>query len=371
MTYYNDNDPCIAAWLRELIAAGLISPGDVDDRSIGEVQASDLKGYTRCHFFAGIGGWDYALRLAGWPADAPVWTGSCPCQPFSCAGKRRGTDDPRHLWPVWCGLIEKCAPPVVFGEQVSSADGRAWLSGVRIDLEDLGYAVGCADLCAASIGAPHIRQRLWWVADAKVPERRRPSATDNGGRGAAEVGRPGAPGGLADAEGTGGWADARTVRSGSPERLRTAQGQNQRRAIEQDGRLIDSRATGGLADANQPGRQRTNSEEPYARADGWDDASRSGNDGGLVNAMCAGAAPAEQQGQLPSAQQASFWDAFDLIPCADGKARRVEPGVAPLAYGIQGRVGLLRGYGNAIVPQAAAEFIGAYQAAVAAMEDAT
>jgi len=54
--YYNENDPKIAAWLRELITAGLIAPGDVDERSICDVQGSDLQGYTQCHFFAGIGG---------------------------------------------------------------------------------------------------------------------------------------------------------------------------------------------------------------------------------------------------------------------------------------------------------------------------
>ena len=55
-----------------------------------------------------------------------------------------------------------------------------------------------------------------------------------------------------------------------------------------------------------------------------------------------------------------FWSDFDLIPCADGKARRVESGTFPLAHGIPARVGKLRAYGNAIVPQVAAEFIAAF-----------
>src|SRR5690554_4930685 len=155
----------MAAWLRELIKQNLIPPGDVDERSIEDVTGADLKGYTQCHFFAGIGGWSEALRLAGWPADRPVWTGSCPCQPFSQAGKREGTKDPRHLWPEFRRLIAERRPSVVFGEQVASKDGRLWLAGVRADLEALGYAVGAADLCAAGVGAPHIRQRLYWVAD--------------------------------------------------------------------------------------------------------------------------------------------------------------------------------------------------------------
>jgi DNA (cytosine-5)-methyltransferase 1 len=165
--YYNEIDPFAAAWLRSLIAAGHIAPGDVDERSITDVSPDDLVGYGQCHFFAGIGGWSLALRLAGVPDDEPVWTGSCPCQPFSVAGKGAGTADARHLWPEFRRLIAERRPPSVFGEQVASGAGRSWLAAVRADLEALGYGVGAADLCAAGVGAPHIRQRLWWgAADA-------------------------------------------------------------------------------------------------------------------------------------------------------------------------------------------------------------
>lgn len=164
--YYNEIDQYAAQWLRNLIAAGHIAPGDVDTRSIEDVRPDDVRGYTQCHFFAGIGVWSYALRRAGWADDRPVWTGSCPCQPFSVIGKQRGENDERHLWPEFRRLIAKCRPPTVIGEQVASKAGRLWLAGVRTDLEDLGFGVGAADLCAAGVGAPHIRQRLYWLADA-------------------------------------------------------------------------------------------------------------------------------------------------------------------------------------------------------------
>ena len=157
--YYNEIDPKAAAWLRELIRRNLIAPGDVDNRSILDVRADDLRGYAQCHFFAGIGVWSYALRLAEWPDDRPVWTGSCPCQPFSVAGQGKAHDDERHLWPAWFTLIRECCPVTIFGEQVSGKLGRAWFDHVRADLETLDYAAGAADLCAAGIGAPHIRQR--------------------------------------------------------------------------------------------------------------------------------------------------------------------------------------------------------------------
>jgi len=169
--YYNEIDPFAAQWLRELIKAGHIAPGEVDTRSIENVAADDLAGFTQCHFFAGIGTWSYALRCAGWPDDRPVWTGSCPCQPFSAAGKRKGTADERHLWPSFFRLISQCRPDVIFGEQVASPDGLAWLDIISSDLEAAHYACGAVDTCAAGFGAPHIRQRLYWVADASFSSR--------------------------------------------------------------------------------------------------------------------------------------------------------------------------------------------------------
>ena len=142
MNYYNECDPKKAAWLRELIRQNVVAPGIVDERSILDVQPSDLDGYAQCHFFAGIAVWSYALRSAGWGDDEPVWTGSCPCQPFSAAGKRRGKEDERHLWPAWFRLIRERRPRRIFGEQVASRDGLAWLDDVRSDLEAEGYACG-------------------------------------------------------------------------------------------------------------------------------------------------------------------------------------------------------------------------------------
>ena len=163
--YYNEFDKYAAQWLRNLIAAGHIAPGDVDERSISDVRPSDLDGYTQCHFFAGIGGWSLALRLAGWGDDRPVWTGSCPCQPFSVAGAGAGVADERHLWPHWFHLVRTQRPPVVFGEQVDAAIAHGWLDLVQDDLEGEGYAFGAVGVPAAGVGAPHIRQRLWFVAD--------------------------------------------------------------------------------------------------------------------------------------------------------------------------------------------------------------
>jgi DNA (cytosine-5)-methyltransferase 1 len=163
MTYYNDIDPNACEWLRDMIAAGLIANGIVECRSITEIKANELKQYTQCHFFAGIGGWALALRMSGWPDDEPVWTGSCPCQPISVAGLRKGHADKRHLWPAFHALIAECQPPTLFGEQVAGKNGREWMSAVRADLEGSGYAVGATDLCATAFGIPQHRERLFFA----------------------------------------------------------------------------------------------------------------------------------------------------------------------------------------------------------------
>lgn len=202
--YYNDHDPFAASWLEQLISDGLIAPGVVDRRDIQDVVPSDLKGFTQCHWFAGIGIWSLSLRLAGWPDERPIWSGSCPCQPFSSAGKGVGFDDERHLWPAFHWLIANGKPddvPVI-GEQVASKDGRAWFDLVSSDMEGLGHACGAVDTCAAGFGAPFIGQRLYWLAtthNARLEGRRgMPERPDQ-----RTVGSNGIVGGVGQTEGVG------------------------------------------------------------------------------------------------------------------------------------------------------------------------
>jgi DNA (cytosine-5)-methyltransferase 1 len=160
---YNEIDRYCCDWLQNLMDAGHITSGKIDDRSIADLSPDDVRGYERVHFFAGIGGWELALQMSEYAG--PVWTGSCPCQPFSAAGKGKASGDERHLWPEWFRLISAVRPPIIFGEQVEAAIGWGWLDLVYSDLEAEGYSVGAAVLPACSVGAPHIRQRLWFVAD--------------------------------------------------------------------------------------------------------------------------------------------------------------------------------------------------------------
>jgi DNA (cytosine-5)-methyltransferase 1 len=294
--YYNEHDPFAAAWLRELMKAGEIPDGFVDTRDIQDVAATDLGAFTQCHFFAGIGGWALALQLAGWPPARPVWTGSCPCQPFSAAGKQVGGRDDRHLWPHWARLIRECRPATIVGEQVESAIAHGWLDAVFDDLESEGYACGAVDLPAASVGAFHRRQRVWFVADH------------------VGAGRHGITSARLHERRTGTGCDEQTERdTDRPCRDDT------------DGRGAD----GELADAQRERRCRRESRREDA------------SDAGIAG-------------------QAHFWSDAQWLPCRDGKWRPVEPGTFPLAHGVSARVGRLRGYGNAIVPQVAAEVLSAF-----------
>jgi len=188
--YYNENDKQTCAWLRELIKQDLIAPGDVDERDIRDVRSDDLVQFDQIHLFAGIGVWSYALRRAEWSDDRPVLTGSCPCQPFSGAGKKEGTKDSRHLWPemyrLIAGLPESKRPPTIFGEQVAQKAGQAWFDALQADLAQENYAAGLVVFPACSVGAPHLRQRLYWFADnveqPKRNGRQQGAMCDNDGR---------------------------------------------------------------------------------------------------------------------------------------------------------------------------------------------
>lgn len=168
MNYYNEYAAKPAAALRQLIADGLIPMGEVDDRSIKDVRASDLRGFTQCHFFAGIGGWSAALQLAGWPTDRSVWTASLPCQPFSGAGKGKGGGDDRHLWPDFFSIADELKPSKIYGEQVANAIPHGWIDRVFTDLESIDYACAAAIIPACGAGAPHLRNRIFFVADTEL-----------------------------------------------------------------------------------------------------------------------------------------------------------------------------------------------------------
>ena len=355
--YYNEIDPFAAQWLRNLIAAGHIAPGEVDERSIEDVTPDDLRGFTQCHFFAGIGVWSHSLRLAGWPDDRPVWTGSCPCQPFSAAGKGDGFADERHLWPHFFHLISECRPQHVFGEQVASGNANTWFDLVQADLEGVGYAFGLVPFTSAGVGAPHIRERAYWVANANsvISDRRgnvRAPGRDEYSNGGDDVR-------LADASGE-------RIRAKESAEVNGEKGeipiQIWQQRIRTDPWTGSAPAFCGLGNAN------------ITRLEGL-----GGNDGAAGRERATGPAAASGLHSRPL-EVNGFWRDADWLFCRDGKWRPVEPGTFPLVDGAAARMGRVepgvarvassnrigrrKGYGNAINAQAAAAFIRAYMEVV-------
>ena len=337
LAYYNEFDKYAAEWLRNLIAAGHIAPGDVDDRSIEDVRPSDLDGYAQCHFFAGVGVWSYALRLAGWPDDRPVWTGSCPCQPFSAAGEGAGFDDERHLWPAFHHLIRERRPTEILGEQVASKDADPWIDLVCTDMEAMGYSFGAVPFPSAGIGAPHIRDRLYWVAH--------PSNQRQHGRGAGEA----SDGGDSTRQQSERFCDAGGVghadRIGAGRDGRPVSGQ----VAGQDGQHIpiDADASGGdgwMADTQHDGC-------------GGQESHQAKPDGNRENFGLLDRGHFAPQGQPATGPTNGYWRDADWLYCRDGRWRPVEPGTFPLVNGAAARVGRLRAYGNAINAEAARVFI--------------
>jgi DNA (cytosine-5)-methyltransferase 1 len=328
MNYYNEIDPHAAAWIRELIRKKLIPVGDVDTRSITEIKPDELKQYTQCHFFAGIAGWPLALELASWPTTRNVWTGSCPCQPFSSAGNQLGDSDERHLWPALFNLIRECRPECVFGEQVANAIGKGWLDGVSSDLEGAGYACGAAVLGAHSVGAPHIRQRLYWVAQKNLNEWQRVVHADECiyEKWDEDHEQPICP---VCAGEYGGWGVGKDCQCPGPT---------------EDGFEFEERD--GVAYARRVGNAEQSGLERHS---------------GPENARIEpGRLSASSDRPSTETGVSNHWDDHETAYFTGGETRRVQRGTLPLADGVSSRMVKLRGYGNAIVPQVAAEFVRAY-----------
>jgi len=337
--YYNEFNPKAAAWLRQLIKNGNITPGEVDERSITEVKPSDIKGFNRVHFFAGIGTWDYCLNQSGW-GDKPVWTASLPCQPFSCAGKGLGKSDERHLLPHFIELVRQCKPDTIIGEQVEAAIRHGWLDDLQANMEAEGYAIGHCVLGAHSVGAPHIRQRLYWLADSAMCRRQLESRQESAGI-----------------------FNGQAANSLSRERVSN-----------------DSASTGWMADTEIATWQRPEqggNSESY----GGKFVSRMGNtEHEQHEGRLSGCGEESSKNEKWPASEFTGPGEIDWIYCRDNKYRPVKSCIQPLVDGIargmvyssdtgepinanetqEARVMRLQGYGNAIQAQTATEFIKAY-----------
>ena len=376
------------------------------------------------------------------------------CPPFSTAGKKKACPrcggespvpcvrrtgfficcfcehawlaDKRHLWPEVWRLVRECRPATIFGEQVGGADGRVWFAGVRATLELLGYRVGAADLAAGSVSAPHIRQRLFWVAVAdggesrngRIQRRRkqRQQPQDDGtARGVFHPASNGRRQGRSESDGrdaesigdAGGMGDNGGKRcEGCEVQLRQPEHGGET-VLDQSSPVGTSgtcsacpsarwtetpRSVDGAGDSQTGTRSRSEADvavledQVHGDGPGWMgdpiQPGREGRGAGVRGESVDGGsgepvAPAGDAGR-------NFWADSLFIPCRDGQWRRVPaqseiqslaPGISPAVGGSglavdpsrypltqekEGRVILLRGAGNSIVPEVAAAFIRAF-----------
>ena len=362
MNYFNEFDETACAVLRHCY------DGVVDERSIKEVKPGDLQGYERVHFFAGAGLWQVACDLAGW--RRPIWTGSCPCQGESVAGKRLGAADPRDLWPDFFTLIAACRPPVVVGEQVDAAVSSHWLDRAASDMEDAGYAFRAVDIPACTVDAPHKRNRIYWVAVDNSETRRRMQRRCDSDRSGVEAFRSSSAdtfSTVADANGRNASAERQQLRG--EQRFEPSDGNDS--WIARDAQWAEVT----VADADRGGRDRgpqntlgrAGRRDVAERADGdVGDAFGAGLEGQRWNGDGAGWAISPRSASAPNG---SFWSGADWLRCADGKARRAKPGIRLLVDGFSRRADLWRLAGNAIVAPLAAEILAALQETLDAAED--
>lgn len=237
--------------------------------------------------------------------------GGYPCQPFSAAGKRRGAQDDRHLWPYCIEAVRRLRPAWALFENVAGHVSLG-LDDVCADLEGEGYTIRPLLIPACAVGAPHRRARVFIVAHALGRGRDGIALQQGSG----ETGRrrppqPSPSGALAHTSGLG--RGQRKPESSQPQRLADAHSPG---ATSPVGHPSGTR----LPLPKQPG-------EPSpteCRSGSW---SATG-----------------ERGRAP-------WADCVWVQCRDGKLRAAPSGVRMLAHGIPGRVGQIKGYGNAVVPQ--------------------
>ena len=249
-----------------------------------------------------------------------IITGGFPCQPFSVAGKQQGTSDDRHLWPEMFRIIKAFKPRFVIGENVRGIvniqDGVVFET-VCTNLEDEGYEIQPFNIPAAGVGAPHRRERIWFIA---VREDVANTIGNDEGR---EISR-------SDEETRGIQEEHRTEHSTTGQFSRTSEIRNGDNGYEN---VADTKSIGSdVGGLGQHQGERSGQEE-IGGASSQDDTNSYGKrlEGFRSEHKLRNSEEEEQTSRN------GWWS--------------VEPNVGRVAHGVPGRVYRLKGLGNSIVPQ--------------------
>jgi len=296
-----------------------------------------------------------------------IITGGFPCQPFSVAGKQKGTSDDRHLWPEMFRIIKAFKPRFVIGENVRGIvniqDGVVFET-VCTNLEDEGYEVQPFNIPAAGVGAPHRRERIWFIAVREDVantignnERREISRSYEEERRIQEEHRQN---------------NSTTGKSSRTSEIRNGDNgyenmENSRRTLRQGSELFNTNEDEvGKENANQHQRSSSSSESNVADTDtrlgnGENEEIQTGrNTSNISSSEMANTNSERLEGLGQSSSQfnetsSSTSRSEERQGQVDQGWWSVEPNVGRVAHGVSGRVHRLKALGNSIVPQIAEE----------------
>ena len=313
-----------------------------------------------------------------------IITGGFPCQPFSVAGSRKGTDDNRHLWPEMFRIIKEFKPRWIIGENVrgivSIQDGLVFET-VCTDLESEGYEVQTFNIPAVGVGAPHKRERIWIVANSRCSIRGKQSSRNSESIGSRTFKKTERSTDTSKITGSSEraetMADTESKRTGeNNERLRSRtsgiSGREGTTRIQED---VANSNTGNveagcerqrrIREENTKERQSNNvtgSSEVMANTNtGY---SKQSNQevqtrGNPINISSKDVANTDGERQQEQCRPKSIQEEGNELECSSsqsgGNFWDIEPDVGRVVNGLPGRVHRLKGLGNAIVPQIAEE----------------
>ena len=282
-----------------------------------------------------------------------IITGGYPCQPFSVAGRKKGEEDPRHLWPEYFRLVKELRPTWVIGENVSGHI-KLGLDTVIEDLESEGYAARTFSISASSIGANHQRERVWIIANSErnglttsekrggfektISEQQKRENNTFNSEGTSSI--PLSSKNVEDTRQHGGGLEpsgnTESIGRGSLEKTERSTNADQTSGSSQRGEIMaDTKNIGSILSSHEGERQGNSTRRSEGQLEG-DGETMANTSSERTSRGETGWEDAENVGQSSRRPWDGWWD--------------IEPNVGRVANGVPKRVDRLKSLGNSLVP---------------------